>query len=125
MEPNKYEMGVIVRADLEETALQAEWERVKGFIERFGGKIEKVDDWGRRKLAYPIQKLTEGMYSFITYTSEGDTPKEVEARLRISENVLRFLTIRLDDKVVISAPAKEPVKEVEAKTPEVSVIDAE
>lgn len=121
MEPNKYEMGVIVRADMEEAAIQAEFERVKGFIERFGGKIEKVDDWGRRKLAYPIQKLTEGMYNFITYTSEGDTPKEVEARLRISENVLRFLTIRLGDDAVISAPAKA----VEAKAPEAAVVEAE
>ena len=118
MEPNKYEMGVIVRADLEEEAFRAEMERVKGLIDRFGGKIEKVDDWGRRKLAYPIMKLTEGMYTFITYTAEGNTPKEVEGRLRLMENVLRFLTIRLDDDAVITAP----VKEVVAVTPEVSEV---
>jgi len=112
MEPNKYEMGVIVRADLEEEVFRAEMERVKGFIERFGGTIEKMDDWGRRKLAYPIMKLTEGMYTFITYTAKGgNTPKEVEARLRLQENVLRFLTIRLGDDVNISQP---PVKVVEA-----------
>ena len=110
MEPNKYEMGVIVRADLEEEVFRAEMERVKGLIERFDGNIEKVDDWGRRKLAYPIMKLTEGMYTFITYTSEGNTPKEVESRLRLMENVLRFLTIRLGDDVEISAPAKKVVE---------------
>jgi len=121
MEPNKYEMGVIVRADLEEEAFRAEMERVKGLIERFGGKIEKMDEWGRRKLAYPIQKLSEGMYTFITYTSEGETPKEVESRLRLMESVLRFLTIRLGDDVEITAP----VKVVEAVAPAPEAPEAE
>ena len=111
---NKYEMGVIVRADLEEAVFQAEMEKVKGFIDRFGGTIEKVDEWGRRKLAYPINKLSEGMYTFITYTSEGgNTPKEVEARLRLMENVLRFLTIRKDE--IEQAPAAKAPTTSEAE----------
>jgi small subunit ribosomal protein S6 len=104
---NKYELGVIIRADLEEEAYRAEMERVKGFIDRFGGTIEKIDDWGRRKLAYPIKKLTEGMYTFITYSSEGGTPKEVEARLRLQENVLRFLTICKDENEIVTKDAKQ------------------
>lgn len=111
---NKYEIGVIIKADLDEETFRAETERVHGFITRFGGTIEKVDDWGRRKLAYPIQKLTEGMYSFITFTTEeGNTPKEVEARLRLQENILRFLTIRRDENeaVVMAKPVKEEPKE--------------
>jgi len=109
---NKYEMGVIVRADLEDEAFRAEMDRVKGLIDRFGGNIEKIDEWGRRKLAYPIAKQPEGMYTFITYTSEGPTPREVESRLRLMESVLRFLTIRKDEtESVTAAPAKpEPVK---------------
>ncbi|MCL2198776.1 MAG: 30S ribosomal protein S6 [Defluviitaleaceae bacterium] len=113
---NKYELGVITKADLDEEAFRTETERVHGFITRFGGTIEKVDDWGRRKLAYPIQKLTEGMYSFITFTSEGDTPKEVEARLRLQENILRFLTIRRDENEAVVTAAK-PVKEEPKETP--------
>ncbi|MCL1845749.1 MAG: 30S ribosomal protein S6 [Defluviitaleaceae bacterium] len=101
---NRYEMGVIIRADLEEDVYRTELDRVKGFIDRFGGSIDKIDDWGKRKLAYPIQKLTEGMYNFITYSSEGDTPKEVEARLRLQENVLRFLTIRKDENEPLTPP---------------------
>jgi small subunit ribosomal protein S6 len=103
-------MGVVVRADLEEDGFRAEMERVKGFIDRFGGTIEKVDEWGRRKLAYPIHKLTEGMYTFITYKSEGDTPREVEGRLRLMENVLRFMTVRRDETeaLVQPEPAQEP-----------------
>ena len=109
---NKYEMGVIVRADLEEEAFRAEMEKIKGLIDRFGGTIEKVDDWGRRKLAYPIEKLNEGMYTFITYSAVGNTPQEVENRLRIMENVLRFLTIRMDE----TAPAPAVAEPVPAAT---------
>jgi small subunit ribosomal protein S6 len=94
---NKYELGVIIRAGLEEDTFQAEMERVKGYVTRFGGVIDKVDEWGRRKLAYPIQKQQEGFYTYITFTSESNAPAEIEARLRLQENVLRFLVIRLED----------------------------
>lgn len=108
---NRYEMGVIIRADLDEDAYRAELDRVKGFIDRFGGSIDKIDEWGRRKLAYPIAKLTEGMYTFITYSSAGETPKEVEARLRLQENVLRFLTIRKDEtEPLVTGPVPAPAE---------------
>jgi len=117
---NKYEMGVILRADLEEEVFQAEMERVKGLIDRFGGVIDKVDEPGRRKLAYPIQKLTEGMYAFITYQSESSTPAQVEDRLKLMENVLRFLTIRKDEKENETEDVKpEEVKAEEVATEEV------
>ncbi|MCL2422100.1 MAG: 30S ribosomal protein S6 [Defluviitaleaceae bacterium] len=83
---------------MEEEGQNAELERVQELITRFGGTIEKVDNWGRRKLAYPIEKQTDGIYTFITFSGEGGVPAEVESRLRIMENVLRFLTIRLDEK---------------------------
>ena len=110
---NKYELGVVVRADLEDENFQAEMTRVKGLIERFDGTIDKVDEWGRRKLAYPIQKLTEGMYTFITFTSPATTPREVESRLRLMENVLRFLIVRKDE-IEGAAPAQEAPVEAEA-----------
>ena len=94
---NKYELGVIVRVGMEEEAYQAEMERVKGLVTRFGGVIEKVDEWGRRKLAYPIQKQQEGMYTFITFESESSAPAEIESRIRLQEDVLRFLVIRKED----------------------------
>ena len=126
---NKYELGVIIRADLDEEAYRGELDRVKGFIDRFGGSIEKIDDWGRRKLAYPIQKLSEGMYTFLTYSSEGATPKEVENRLRLSENVLRFLTVRKDEPEVVleetQAEETEPAEEVEEAFVVEEVIEAE
>ena len=91
---NKYELGVIVKAGLDDETLKAEMERIQGLVTRYGGTIEKIDDWGRRKLAYPIQKQQDGVYSFITFTSEYDAPAEIESRIRIVENVLRFLIIR-------------------------------
>ena len=117
---NKYELGVVIRADLEEETFQAEMTRVKGLIERFEGTIDKVDEWGRRKLAYPIKKLTEGMYTFITFTSSADAPREIEGRLRIMENVLRFLIVRKDEAdVPASAQAPEREEPVAAQAAEV------
>ena len=121
---NKYELGVVLRADLEEENFQAEMARVKGLIERFDGNIDKVDEWGRRKLAYPIQKLTEGMFTFITFTSPAGTPREVESRLRLMENVLRFLIVRKDEIEATAAPAQEKPVEVAVETPVEAVVEA-
>lgn len=93
---NKYELGLVVKSGLEDEVFKAEMERIQGLVTRFGGTIDKIDEWGRRKLAYPIEKQTEGMYTFITFTSDGNAPAEIENRLRIMENVLRFLVIRQD-----------------------------
>jgi small subunit ribosomal protein S6 len=93
---NKYELGLVIRANLDEEALKAEIAAILELVERFGGVVEKTDDWGKRKLAYEIDKQTEGFYSFITIDSPPSMPKEVEARLNIRENVLRYLVIRKD-----------------------------
>ena len=93
---NKYEVAVIVKPSLDEEALKAEYDSIKELIERFGGTVEKVDDWGKRRLAYEIQKVNEGFYSFITFSSGSDTPNELEKRMRIKENVLRYLIVSQD-----------------------------
>ena len=93
---NQYELGVIISTQLDEEGQKAELERVSELITRFGGVIDKVDSWGRRKLAYPINKQNDGVYTFITFSSESGVPAEIENRLRILENVLRFLIIRIE-----------------------------
>ncbi len=93
---NKYELAVVIKPSLDEEALKAEFESIQELITRFGGTVEKVDDWGKRRLAYEIQKVNEGFYSFITFTSESNTPNEIESRMRIKENVLRYLVVRQD-----------------------------
>lgn len=91
---NKYELAVIVNPTLDEDSLKAEFESIQEMITKFGGTIEKVDEWGKRRLAYEIKKVNEGFYSFITFTANSETPIEIEHRMRIKENVLRYLVVR-------------------------------
>jgi len=90
---NTYELALVLNGKLEEEAKIAALEKAKGYIERFGGKVVKVDDWGKRRLAYEIQKMREGFYYFITFESPASAPAEVEQRIRIMETVLRFLIV--------------------------------
>lgn len=94
---NKYELAIVFKPNFEEEALKEEFEKVSAMITRFGGTIEKVDGWGKRRLAYEIQKVNEGHYYFITITAEPTFPKLIEERLRITESVLRYLILRLDN----------------------------
>lgn len=89
----KYELAVVFSPSLDEEALKAEKESVNALIERFGGVIEKVDDWGKRRLAYEIKKVNEGFYNFIVFSAETSVPAEIESRMRIKENILRYLIV--------------------------------
>jgi len=91
---NKYELAVILKPTLDEETQKAEFEKLQDLIIKFGGTIDKIDEWGRRKLAYEIQKHVEGVYSFLTFTAEAGVPAEIESRIRIMENVLRHLIVR-------------------------------
>jgi len=94
---NKYELALVLSTKLDDEAKQAEFNKVTELLARFGGTVEKVDDWGKRRLAYEIKKLEEGFYSFITFEAETSAPAELESRLRIMENVLRYLIVRKED----------------------------
>ena len=91
---NKYELAVVVNAKIEDDARAAVIERVQKYVTRFGGQISDVEEWGKRKLAYEIQKMREGYYYFIHFEAEATAPAEIEARLRIMDNVIRFLCVR-------------------------------
>ena len=93
---NKYELALVVSAKIEDEARAAVVEKVKGYITRFGGTVTGVDEWGKKRLAYDIQKMREGFYYFIQFESDATCPAEVENRIRIMENVIRFLCIRQD-----------------------------
>lgn len=93
---NKYELALVVNAKIEDDARATTVEAVKELITKFGGQNLNVDDWGKKKLAYEIQKMKEGYYYFIQFDADATTPNEIEQRLRIMENVLRFLCIRRD-----------------------------
>ena len=93
---NQYELALVVNAKVEEDVKVATLEAVKELIARFGGTVTNVDDWGKKKLAYEIQKMKEGFYYFIQFDADATVPGEVEQRVRIMENVIRFLCIRRD-----------------------------
>ena len=93
---NKYELCVVVSAKIEEEERATTITKVKELIERFGGQITNVDEWGRKRLAYEIQKMKEGYYNFIHFDAESTAPLEIESRIRIMDNVIRFLCVRED-----------------------------
>ncbi|MHB8128561.1 MAG: 30S ribosomal protein S6 [Mobilitalea sp.] len=95
---NKYELALVVNAKIEDDARLATLEAVKDLVTRFGGTITSVDDWGKKRLAYEIQKMKEGFYYFIQFESDSTVPGEIEQRIRIMENVIRYLCIRKDAK---------------------------
>ena len=94
---NKYELVVVVNAVIEDDARAAVIEKAKDLITRFGGTISGVDEWGKKRLAYEIQKMKEGFYYFIQFEADAACPGEVESNIRIMENVVRYLCVRQDE----------------------------
>ena len=94
---NKYELALIVSAKIEDDARAAVVEKAKEYITRFGGTVTEVEDWGKKKLAYDIQKMSEGFYYFIQFDAAAEVPAELEQSVRIMDNVLRFLCVRKDE----------------------------
>lgn len=91
---NKYELAVVVSAKLEDEERAAVIEKVKEYITRFGGTVTNVDEWGKKRLAYEIQKMKEAFYYFIKFESDSTCPAQVENAVRIMENVVRFLCVK-------------------------------
>ena len=87
---NKYELAVVVSAKIED-------DKCKALVERFGGNITEVDEWGKKKLAYEVQKMKEAFYYFIRFEAESTVPAEIESRVRIMDNVIRYLCVRQDE----------------------------
>ena len=94
---NKYELALVVNAKIEDDARAAVVEKAQGYITRFGGVVSEVEEWGKKKLAYDIQKMSEGYYYFIQFDAASDAPAKLEQDVRIMDNVLRFLCVRKDE----------------------------
>lgn len=91
---NKYELAVVVSAKIEDEARAEVVEKAKELVTRFGGNVTDVEEWGKKRLAYEIQKMKEAYYYFIHFEAEASVPGEVEKRIRIMDNVLRYLCVR-------------------------------
>ncbi len=87
----KYEAALILLSNLEEDVRNAEIEKVKNIITDRQGTIEKVNEWGQRRLAYEIEKKREGYYVFIDFTAGSDAVDEIDRICKISDNVVRHM----------------------------------
>ena len=91
---NKYELTVVVNAKIEDDVRVATVEKVKEYVARYGGTVTNVDEWGKKRLAYEIQKMKEGFYYFIQFEADATAPAEIERHVRIMEIVIRYLCVR-------------------------------
>ncbi len=94
---SKYELALVVSAKIEDDERAAVVEKAKDYIVRFGGTIVNVDDWGKKKLAYDVQKMSEAFYYFIQFDADTTVPEQLEGRLRIMDNVVRYLIVKSDE----------------------------
>ena len=107
---NKYELALVVNAKIEDEARAAVVEKPKGYIARYNGNVTEVEEWGKKRLAYEIQKMREGYYYFIQFESDAACPAEVEGRIRIMDNVLRYLVLRKDSYFFLRAQNANPLR---------------
>ena len=91
---NAYEVLYVITPDLEEEAVKAEIEKLSGIVTANGGEVVKVDEWGKRKLAYEIDYKKEGYYVLMTFNAPAELPKELDRNMRNDENILRQLVTR-------------------------------
>src|SRR4051794_23990227 len=94
----RYELMVILDPDLEERTIAPSLDQFLGVVRQGGGSVEKVDVWGRRRLAFEINKKVEGIYAILDVTAEPATVKELDRQLNLNEAVLRTKLVRPDAK---------------------------
>ena len=90
-----YETTFITRSDLSDDGLKALNERLAAVVANYKGTLVIHEDWGKKKLAYPIAKESRGHYTYLVYSGTGDVVAEMERNLRLNEHVMRFLTVNL------------------------------
>ena len=118
---NKYELIYVIDTAMEESARNELIARFNGMIEENAGKVEKVEEWGKRRLAYTINYKTEGYYVLVNFTANAELPREIERVMQINESILRYLTVKVEEKrsnvkprPVRVAPAAEEAPAAEA-----------
>jgi small subunit ribosomal protein S6 len=94
-----YEELFIVRPDATDEEVDPVIEQVKGVITQAGGTLDKTEKWGTRRLAYRVLKYNEGQYVLLQFTAKPETVREIERRLRVSDLVIKFITVRIDEKL--------------------------
>ena len=121
-----YELGLIINPEVSEEETRAILDRVEQIVTNSGGQVIKVNQWGRRRLAYPIERHRDGFYVFIDMILTSETVIELERTLKVSETVLRHMVKRRDPKVVQKEREEREERETRAASiPEGEVAAAE
>ena len=113
----RYELMVILDPDLEERTIAPSLDTFLNVIRQGGGSVEKVDVWGRRRLAYEIDKKAEGIYAVVDLNAEPAVMKELDRQLNLNESILRTKVMRPDLRASKPAPAKAPKPAAAPATP--------
>jgi len=119
-----YETIYIVKPDLNDEENKALTTRINEVIEKMNGDVRKLEDWGVRKLAYPINKVARGRYMYLRSDGDAALIAELERRLRLDERVIRYQTVKLDKDTITVAPAA-PVEAEETVPAEEAVSENE
>jgi small subunit ribosomal protein S6 len=117
----KYETIYIVQPDLGEDETKALSEKVKEVISNLKGDYSRLEDWGIRKLAYPIKKQFRGRYFYLNFEGSPELVAELERRLRLDDKVLRYQSVKLDKDVQPSLPTAEQPAETATESSEESI----
>jgi small subunit ribosomal protein S6 len=94
-----YEILFIADPNLGEPEVDALAAQVQGFVEKDGGKLQKVEKWGKKRLAYDVRRHREGYYVLLVVDGTGAMVKEVERRIKVTDGILRYLTVRVDEEL--------------------------
>ena len=103
----EYETTYILRSTTANDGVAEVNTRIKGIIEGMGGKILKVDNWGKRRLAYEVSKERKGIYLYWLYLAAPGVVEEIERNLRMLDGVIRYLTVKVDESVDVGARPSE------------------
>jgi small subunit ribosomal protein S6 len=117
-----YEELFIVRPDAPEEEIDQLIEQLTTLIAGQGGNVDKSDKWGVRKLAYRVQKRNEGFYVLLQFTAKPETVRELERRLRVTDQVIKFLTVRIDEKLKKIEKRKKEREKRAARKPAPAVL---
>jgi small subunit ribosomal protein S6 len=113
----EYETTMILKPETHKEGIRALAGRLQGILDRNGGRLQKIDNWGTRTLAYPIGRNKKGIYLYIRYLGGSDMVKELERNLRIHDDVVRYLTVLVDEDVDPGArPSDVDEESMEAAT---------
>jgi small subunit ribosomal protein S6 len=121
---HQYELMVILDPSIDERTVAPSLDKFLNVIRNDGGTVDKVDIWGRRRLAYEIKKHSEGIYAVVNLTATADSTKELDRQLGLSEAVLRTKVLRAEEGMARAAVAAEAAAKKAARTPRPAVAPA-